>query len=90
MQNITGFMVGRKYENSGIAKDGAKMVTAVATAQVPKLTLIIGGSHGAGNYGDVRARLFAALPVDVAKRPRLRHGRRAGRQRACDRAPRRH
>ncbi|MFO1169324.1 MAG: carboxyl transferase domain-containing protein, partial [Rhodoblastus sp.] len=51
MQNITGFMVGRKYENSGIAKDGAKMVTAVATAQVPKLTLIIGGSHGAGNYG---------------------------------------
>jgi 3-methylcrotonyl-CoA carboxylase beta subunit len=51
LQNITGFMVGRKYENSGIAKDGAKMVTAVATAQVPKLTLIIGGSFGAGNYG---------------------------------------
>ncbi len=51
LQNITGFMVGRKYENTGIAKDGAKMVTAVATAQVPKLTLIIGGSHGAGNYG---------------------------------------
>jgi len=51
LQNITGFMVGRKYENAGIAKDGAKMVTAVATAQVPKFTLIIGGSHGAGNYG---------------------------------------
>ena len=51
LQNITGFMVGRKYENAGIAKDGAKMVTAVATAQVPKLTLIIGGSFGAGNYG---------------------------------------
>ena len=51
LQNITGFMVGRKYENGGIAKDGAKMVTAVATAQVPKLTLIIGGSFGAGNYG---------------------------------------
>ncbi|NMG54597.1 carboxyl transferase domain-containing protein [Aromatoleum aromaticum] len=51
LQNITGFMVGRKYENSGIAKDGAKMVTAVATAQVPKLTMIIGGSFGAGNYG---------------------------------------
>ena len=51
MQNITGFMVGRKYENAGIAKDGAKMVTAVATAQVPKLTLILGGSFGAGNYG---------------------------------------
>ncbi len=51
LQNITGFMVGRKYENGGIAKDGAKLVTAVATAQVPKLTLIIGGSFGAGNYG---------------------------------------
>jgi 3-methylcrotonyl-CoA carboxylase beta subunit len=51
LQNITGFMVGRKYENGGIAKDGAKMVTAVATAQVPKLTVLIGGSFGAGNYG---------------------------------------
>jgi 3-methylcrotonyl-CoA carboxylase beta subunit len=50
LQNITGFMVGKKYENFGIAKDGAKMVTAVATAQVPKLTVIIGGSFGAGNY----------------------------------------
>jgi 3-methylcrotonyl-CoA carboxylase beta subunit len=51
LQNITGFMVGEKYESSGIAKDGAKMVTAVATAQVPKFTVIIGGSFGAGNYG---------------------------------------
>ncbi|MBK5914228.1 carboxyl transferase domain-containing protein [Rhodocyclus purpureus] len=51
LQNITGFMVGRKYENGGIAKDGAKMVTAVATAQVPKITMVIGGSFGAGNYG---------------------------------------
>lgn len=51
LQNITGFMVGRKYENAGIAKDGAKMVTAVSTAQVPKLTMLIGGSFGAGNYG---------------------------------------
>jgi 3-methylcrotonyl-CoA carboxylase beta subunit len=51
LQNITGFMVGRKYENAGIAKDGAKMVTAVATANVPKFTVIIGGSFGAGNYG---------------------------------------
>lgn len=50
LQNITGFMVGRKYENAGIAKDGAKMVTAVACSTVPKLTLIIGGSFGAGNY----------------------------------------
>ena len=51
LQNITGFMVGRKYENGGIAKDGAKMVTAVATVQVPKITMLIGGSFGAGNYG---------------------------------------
>ena len=51
LQNITGFMVGRKYENEGIARHGAKMVMAVATAQVPKFTLIIGGSYGAGNYG---------------------------------------
>ena len=50
LQNITGFMVGKVYENSGIAKDGAKMVTAVATAKVPKFTVIIGGSFGAGNY----------------------------------------
>ena len=50
LQNITGFMVGKEYENRGIAKDGAKMVTAVANAQVPKFTVIIGGSFGAGNY----------------------------------------
>jgi 3-methylcrotonyl-CoA carboxylase beta subunit len=50
LQNISGFMVGRKYENAGIAKDGAKMVTAVACASVPKLTVVIGGSFGAGNY----------------------------------------
>lgn len=51
LQNITGFMVGRKYENEGIARHGAKMVTAVACANVPKFTVIIGGSYGAGNYG---------------------------------------
>ncbi len=51
LQNIVGFMVGRDYEAGGIAKDGAKMVTAVACAQVPKVTLILGGSYGAGNYG---------------------------------------
>ncbi len=51
LQNITGFMVGREYEARGIAKDGAKLVTAVSCAQVPKLTVIIGGSFGAGNYG---------------------------------------
>ena len=51
LQNITGFMVGKKYESGGIARDGAKLVTAVATAKVPKFTVIIGGSFGAGNYG---------------------------------------
>jgi 3-methylcrotonyl-CoA carboxylase beta subunit len=51
LQNVTGFMVGRKYEAGGIAKDGAKLVTAVACAKVPKFTVIIGGSFGAGNYG---------------------------------------
>ncbi len=50
LQNITGFMVGQKYEHGGIARDGAKMVTAVACARVPKLTLVVGGSFGAGNY----------------------------------------
>jgi 3-methylcrotonyl-CoA carboxylase beta subunit len=51
LQNVTGFMVGRRYEQGGIAKDGAKLVTAVACAEVPKLTVIVGGSFGAGNYG---------------------------------------
>jgi 3-methylcrotonyl-CoA carboxylase beta subunit len=51
LQNITGFMVGRKYEHQGIAKDGAKLVTAVSCARVPKFTVVIGGSYGAGNYG---------------------------------------
>lgn len=51
LQNVTGFMVGRKYEAGGIARDGAKMVTAVSTARVPKFTVIVGGSFGAGNYG---------------------------------------
>jgi 3-methylcrotonyl-CoA carboxylase beta subunit len=51
LQNITGFMVGKKYEAGGIARDGAKLVTAVATANVPKFTVVVGGSYGAGNYG---------------------------------------
>jgi 3-methylcrotonyl-CoA carboxylase beta subunit len=50
LQNISGFMVGRQYEAGGIAKNGAKLVTAVASTRVPKLTVVIGGSHGAGNY----------------------------------------
>ncbi|MEQ1933816.1 MAG: carboxyl transferase domain-containing protein, partial [Fimbriimonadaceae bacterium] len=51
VQNISGFMVGKKYENEGIAKHGAKLVTAVSTANVPKFTVVVGGSYGAGNYG---------------------------------------
>jgi 3-methylcrotonyl-CoA carboxylase beta subunit len=51
LQNITGFMVGSRYEAGGIAKDGAKLVTAVSCAKVPKITVVIGGSYGAGNYG---------------------------------------
>jgi acetyl-CoA carboxylase carboxyltransferase component len=51
LQNIAGFMVGQKYENEGIAKNGAKLVTAVSTANVPKFTVVVGGSFGAGNYG---------------------------------------
>ena len=82
LQNITGFMVGKKYEAGGIAKDGAKMVTAVSCARVPKLTLIIGGSFGAGNYGMCGRAFSPALPLDVAERPHLRDGRRPGRQRA--------
>jgi 3-methylcrotonyl-CoA carboxylase beta subunit len=58
LQNITGFMVGKEYENRGIAKDGAKLVTAVACAEVPKFTVVIGGSFGAGNYG-MCGRAFA-------------------------------
>jgi 3-methylcrotonyl-CoA carboxylase beta subunit len=51
LQNITGFMVGKKYEEGGIAKNGAKLVTAVSTTKVPKISVLIGGSYGAGNYG---------------------------------------
>src|SRR5258708_24996094 len=66
LQNITGFMVGKKYEAGGIARDGAKLVTAVATAAVPKFTVVIGGSYGAGNYGmcgpAYRPRFLFTLP----------------------------
>src|SRR5690606_24716434 len=62
LQNITGFMVGREYENGGIAKDGAKLVTAVAGSVVPKFTVVIGGSDGAGNYGMCRRPHDPRLP----------------------------
>ena len=88
LQNITGFMVGREYEAGGIAKHGAKMVTAVATARVPKVTVVIGGSFGAGNYSMCGRGLLPALPLDVAECADLSHGRRAGCSRAFDRATR--
>ena len=88
LQNIVGFMVGREYEAGGIAKDGAKMVTAVACAAVPKITLIIGGSYGAGNYGMSRARLLAAFSLHLAECAHLGDGRRAGGERARHRQAR--
>ncbi len=78
LQNITGFMVGREYEAGGIAKDGAKLVNAVATTAVPKFTVIIGGSLRRRELRDGRARLLAAPAVDVAERPDQRDGRGAG------------
>jgi 3-methylcrotonyl-CoA carboxylase beta subunit len=90
LQNITGFMVGREIRGGGIAKDGAKLVTAVATARVPKITVIIGGSFGAGNYGMCGRAYSATLPVDVAQRAHLGDGRRTGGDRAGAGAPRRH
>jgi acetyl-CoA carboxylase carboxyltransferase component len=67
-------MVGKKAENQGIAKDGAKLVMAVSNANVPKLTVIIGGSFGAGNYGMSRSCIPTQIFVDVAKRSYFRHG----------------
>src|SRR5260370_13490693 len=69
LQNITGFMVGKKYEAGGIARDGAKLVTAAATAGVPKFTVVVGGSYGARNYGSVRPALHPPLPADEADAP---------------------
>ena len=84
LQNITGFMVGPDYEAGGIARDGAKLVMAVACAEVPKFTVVVGGSFGAGQLRDVRPRLRAAPALDVAERAHLRDGRRAGGDRAVD------
>ncbi len=84
LQNITGFMVGRKYENEGIARHGAKMVTAVATAQVPKFTVLIGGSYGAGNYGMCGRAYSPRFLLDLAQLEDLGDGRRASCQRARD------
>ena len=86
LQNITGFMVGRKYEAGGIAKDGAKLVTAVACARCRSSRSSIGGCFGAGNYGMCGRAYSPALPVDVAERAHLGDGRRAGGERAGDRS----
>ncbi len=75
LQNITGFMVGKQYESGGIAKHGAKMVTAVATAQVPKFTILIGGSFGAGNYG-MCGRAYDLASYLCGQTPNLSYGRR--------------
>ena len=89
LQNITGFMVGRTYEHEGIAKHGAKMVTAVACAQVPKFTVHHRRQLRRRQLRHVRPRLRSALPVDVAQRAHQCDGRRAGGERARDRAARR-
>ena len=89
LQNITGFMVGQKYENEGIARHGAKMVTAVATTSVPKITMVVGGSFGAGKLWHGWKGLRPALHVVLAQFAHLRNGRRAGGGRACHRPARR-
>ena len=82
LQNIVGFMVGRDYEAGGIAKDGAKMVTAVACAQVPKITLVDRRLLRRRQLRHVRPRLWPALSVHLAERPRVADGL-ASRRRAC-------
>ena len=79
LQNITGFMVGREYENRGLARDGAKMVMAVANARVPKFTVVVGGSFGAGNYG-MAGRAFS--PRQLWMWPNARISVMGGRQAA--------
>ena len=88
LQNITGFMVGREYEAGGIAKDGAKMVMAVASAEVPKFTVLDRRQLRRRELRDGRPRLPAAVPVVLAERPDLRDGRPAGGARPLD-GPRR-
>jgi 3-methylcrotonyl-CoA carboxylase beta subunit len=89
LQNISGFMVGRTAENRGIAKDGAKMVTAVATTQVPKITLHRRRLVRGGKLRHVRPRLWPAFPVDLAQQPHFGDGRRTGGGRSGHRPPRR-
>ena len=85
LQNITGFMVGREAESRGIARDGAKMVAAVACANVPKVTVLIGGSYGAGNYAMCGRAYQPRFSVLVAQFAHLSDGRRASRERVGNR-----
>jgi 3-methylcrotonyl-CoA carboxylase beta subunit len=90
LQNITGFMVGKKYENEGIARHGAKMVTGRGLRACRSSRCIVGGSFGAGNYGMCGRAYSRPLPVDLAELAHLRHGRRAGGATCSRRAARRH
>ena len=89
LQNTTGYMVGEDYEQRGIIKDGAKMINAVANAGVPKLTLMIGGSYGAGNYGMCGPQLRAAVHLQLAQPQDRGDGPQAARRRHGDRHARR-
>ena len=86
LQNITGFMVGREYEEAGIAKDGAKLVTAVASAEVPKFTVLIGGSFGAGNYAMAGRAYQPRFLWSWPNCADLGHGRRSRRPASCRRS----
>ena len=82
LQNITGFMVGKKFEQEGIIKHGAKLINAVSNSTVPAITIMTGASYGAGNYAMMRPRVRAAVPVHVAEPPHRGDGRQAARRRA--------
>ena len=82
LQNITGFMVGRSYEEEGIIKHGAKMINAVANSTVPQFTVIVGGSFGAGNYAHVWSHLRPDAALHLAQQPYRRDGRGTGGRRA--------
>ena len=89
VQNITGFMVGTRYEQGGIIKDGAKLINAVSNSTVPHLTLMVGASYGAGNYAMAGPGLRPALRLHLAQPPHRRHGPEAAGRRPLHRAPQR-
>jgi hypothetical protein len=85
LQDVNGFMVGRDSEHAGIIKAGAKLVNAMSNSRVPKLTVITGGSYGAGNYAALRQGVRSAIDLRLAERPLRRDGRRAGDEHAARR-----